>query len=85
VERYRRELYAQASRMRADGRADHVVQQTFLGAFAALRSGANPSRGRATVGIEEHLRVALSMFPVGILAFIFMDVSGHARLPALWP
>jgi RNA polymerase sigma factor (sigma-70 family) len=39
VERYRRELLAHASRMRSDGRADDVVQQTFLSAYAALRSG----------------------------------------------
>jgi RNA polymerase sigma factor (sigma-70 family) len=39
VLRYRRELYVRARRMRCDGRADDLVQQTFLSAFAALRSG----------------------------------------------
>jgi hypothetical protein len=39
------ELYAQASRMRADGRADDVVQQTFLSALR--RSAAAPIRAEA--------------------------------------
>jgi RNA polymerase sigma factor (sigma-70 family) len=39
VERYRRELHAHASRIRSDGRADDIVQQTFLSAYAALSSG----------------------------------------------
>lgn len=39
VERYRRELEAHARRLRSDGRTDDLVQQTFLSAFAALRSG----------------------------------------------
>ncbi len=39
VERYRRELHAFAGRMRSDGRADDLVQQTFLSAFTALRAG----------------------------------------------
>jgi RNA polymerase sigma factor (sigma-70 family) len=40
VERYRGELQAFARRHNADGRAEDIVQQAFLGAFAALRSGA---------------------------------------------
>jgi RNA polymerase sigma factor (sigma-70 family) len=39
VERYRRELYVLAGRMRSHGRADDLVQQTFLSAFMALRAG----------------------------------------------
>jgi RNA polymerase sigma factor (sigma-70 family) len=39
VERYRRELHAFAGRIRADGRADDLVQQTFLSALTALRGG----------------------------------------------
>lgn len=39
VERYRRELHIFAGRMRTDGRADDLVQQTFLSAFTALRAG----------------------------------------------
>jgi RNA polymerase sigma factor (sigma-70 family) len=39
VERYGQELYRLACRMRLQGRAEDVVQQTFLSAFAALRSG----------------------------------------------
>jgi RNA polymerase sigma factor (sigma-70 family) len=39
VERYRRPLQTFARRLGADGRADDLVQQTFLSAFAALRSG----------------------------------------------
>ena len=40
VERYRPELMAHARRLVTDGRAEDIVQQTFLSAFAALRSGA---------------------------------------------
>jgi RNA polymerase sigma factor (sigma-70 family) len=40
VERYRPELQALARRLCADGRGEDVVQQAFLSAFAALRSGA---------------------------------------------
>jgi RNA polymerase sigma factor (sigma-70 family) len=39
VERYRPELHAHARRLSADGRAEDIVQQAFLSAFAALRSG----------------------------------------------
>jgi RNA polymerase sigma factor (sigma-70 family) len=40
VERFRPELLAHARRLVTDGRAEDVVQQAFLSAFAALRSGA---------------------------------------------
>jgi RNA polymerase sigma factor (sigma-70 family) len=40
VERYRGELHAHARRLSSDGRAEDIVQQAFLSAFAALRSGA---------------------------------------------
>jgi RNA polymerase sigma factor (sigma-70 family) len=40
VERYRPELQALARRLCSDGRAEDVVQQAFLSAFAALRAGA---------------------------------------------
>jgi RNA polymerase sigma factor (sigma-70 family) len=40
VERYRRELVAHARRLDSGGRAEDIVQQTLLSAFAALRSGA---------------------------------------------
>ncbi|MGN6871070.1 MAG: RNA polymerase sigma factor [Solirubrobacteraceae bacterium] len=39
VERYRPELQALARRLCLDGRSEDVVQQAFLSAFAALRSG----------------------------------------------
>jgi RNA polymerase sigma factor (sigma-70 family) len=39
VERYRPELQAHARRLCADGRGEDVVQQAFLSAYAALRSG----------------------------------------------
>jgi RNA polymerase sigma factor (sigma-70 family) len=39
VERYRPELLAMARRMVSDGRAEDVLQQALLSAFAALRSG----------------------------------------------
>ena len=40
VERYRPELHAFARRLSADGNGEDVLQQAFLGAFVALRSGA---------------------------------------------
>jgi RNA polymerase sigma factor (sigma-70 family) len=40
VERYRRPLYQLARRLDSGGRAEDVVQQTFLNAFASLQSGA---------------------------------------------
>ncbi|HET6871250.1 MAG TPA: sigma-70 family RNA polymerase sigma factor [Solirubrobacteraceae bacterium] len=39
VERYRPELQAMARRLCSDGRSEDVVQQAFLSAFMALRSG----------------------------------------------
>jgi RNA polymerase sigma factor (sigma-70 family) len=39
VERYRPELLAMARRLVSDGRAEDVLQQALLSAFAALRSG----------------------------------------------
>jgi RNA polymerase sigma factor (sigma-70 family) len=39
VERYRHELYALARRLGSDGRAEDLVQQTFLSAFSAVQSG----------------------------------------------
>jgi RNA polymerase sigma factor (sigma-70 family) len=39
VERYRAELQALARRLDSDGRSEDVVQQAFLSAFIALRSG----------------------------------------------
>ena len=38
VERYRPELSALARRLSPDGKAEDIVQQAFLSAFAALRS-----------------------------------------------
>jgi RNA polymerase sigma factor (sigma-70 family) len=40
VERYRPELLVLARRLSSDGRGEDIVQQAFLSAFAALRSGA---------------------------------------------
>jgi RNA polymerase sigma factor (sigma-70 family) len=40
VQRYRPELSALARRLTSDGRAEDLLQQAFLNAFAALRSGA---------------------------------------------
>ncbi|MBV9364502.1 MAG: sigma-70 family RNA polymerase sigma factor [Solirubrobacterales bacterium] len=47
VERYNAELHALARRLCSDGRAEDIVQQTFLSAFAALRSGAEVKHLRA--------------------------------------
>ena len=46
VERYRSELESFARARNADGRAEDIVQQAFLGAFAALQSGAEVSHLR---------------------------------------
>jgi RNA polymerase sigma factor (sigma-70 family) len=40
VQRYRPELLALAHRLTSDGRAEDLIQQAFMSAFAALRSGA---------------------------------------------
>jgi RNA polymerase sigma factor (sigma-70 family) len=40
AERYRRELLGQARRLDSGGRAEDIVQQTLLSAFAALQAGA---------------------------------------------
>src|SRR5581483_11673924 len=40
VQRYRPELLALARRLNSDRRAEDLLQQAFLSAFAALRSGA---------------------------------------------
>jgi RNA polymerase sigma factor (sigma-70 family) len=47
VERYRPELDAFARRLTSEGRGEDVVQQAFLSAFAALRSGAEVRHLRA--------------------------------------
>ena len=39
VERYRPELLVFARRLSSEGRGEDIVQQAFLSAFAALRSG----------------------------------------------
>jgi RNA polymerase sigma factor (sigma-70 family) len=39
IERYRPELLAFARRLNSDGRAEDILQQALLGAFAAVRSG----------------------------------------------
>lgn len=46
VERYRPELLALARRLRSDGSAEDVVQEAFLNAFTALRSGTEVSHVR---------------------------------------
>ena len=46
VERYRSELESFARSRNADGRAEDIVQQAFLGAFGALQSGAAVSHLR---------------------------------------
>jgi RNA polymerase sigma factor (sigma-70 family) len=39
VERYKRQLHALARRLSPEGRAEDILQQAFLSAFAALRAG----------------------------------------------
>jgi ZIP family zinc transporter len=54
------------------------AETVLLGATAGLTIYLGLPIGR--IGrVDERLRVALAMFSVGILAFIFMDVSSHAE------
>ena len=53
-------------------------QTALLGAIAGLTIYLGLPAARIT-GIDARLRVGLAMFSVGILAFIFMDVGGHAE------
>jgi RNA polymerase sigma factor (sigma-70 family) len=46
VERYRPELQALAHRLSSDGKGEDILQQAFLSAFAALRSGSQVSHLR---------------------------------------
>jgi zinc transporter, ZIP family len=53
-------------------------QTALLGAIAGFTIYLGLPAARIT-GIDARLRVGLAMFSVGILAFIFMDVGGHAE------
>ncbi len=54
------------------------AETVLLGAIAGLTIYLGLPAARIT-GIDVRLRVGLAMLSVGILAFIFMDVSGHAE------
>jgi ZIP family zinc transporter len=54
------------------------TQTVILGAIAGLTIFLGLPLGRIP-RVDGRLRVGLSMFAVGILAFIFVDVSGHAQ------
>jgi ZIP family zinc transporter len=54
------------------------AETTLLGAIAGLTIYLGLPVGRLP-RVDERLRVALAIFSVGILAFIFMDVTGHGQ------
>jgi RNA polymerase sigma factor (sigma-70 family) len=80
VERYRRQLYAVARRLDFDGKAEDVVQQTFLAAFAALRSGAEVRHLRGW--LHQILRHAAWRSSSGSRADASLDVPA-ASTPAV--
>src|SRR5262249_34836290 len=55
-----------------------LAETVLLGAIAGSTIFLGLPIGRAE-RVDERLRVALAMLSVGILAFIFMDVSSHAE------
>jgi ZIP family zinc transporter len=55
-----------------------LAETVLLGAIAGSTIFLGLPIGRAE-RVDQRLRVALAMFSVGILAFIFMDVSSHAE------
>jgi len=54
------------------------LETTLLGAIAGVTIFIGLPVGRVQ-RIDERIRVGLAMFSAGILAFIFMDVTGHAE------
>lgn len=90
VERYRRPLYLFARRLNSGGSAEDVVQQAFLGAFSALRAGAEVRHLRgwlhqivrnAAVSTAAHApREAVSSTLVGAVG---ADDRGDAHLVAV--
>jgi ZIP family zinc transporter len=54
------------------------LETTLLGAIAGVTIFLGLPVGRVQ-RIDERVRVGLAMFSAGILAFIFMDVTGHAE------
>jgi ZIP family zinc transporter len=54
------------------------AETVLLGAIAGLTIFLGLPLGRVK-SVDERLRLALAMFSVGILAFIFMDVSAHGE------
>ena len=55
-----------------------AAETLVLGAIAGFTIYLGLPLGRLT-SMDERLRVALAMFSVGLLAFIFMDVTSHAQ------
>ena len=55
-----------------------AAETLILGAIAGFTIYLGLPLGRLT-SMDERLRVALAMFSVGLLAFIFMDVTSHAQ------
>lgn len=76
VQRYRQELLALARRLGADGRAEDLLQQAFLSAFVALRSGTEVQHLRGW--LHQIVRNAASKGgPPAELALDHVDVAGE--------
>jgi RNA polymerase sigma factor (sigma-70 family) len=76
VQRYRPELFALARRLTSDGRAEDLLQQAFLSAFAALRSGAEVQHLRAWL-YQIVRNAATKAKPTAELALDQVDVAGE--------
>lgn len=77
VQRYRPELLALARRLTSDGRAEDVLQQAFLSAFAALRSGAEVQHLRGWL-YQIVRNAATKVKPPADLALDHVDVVGES-------
>jgi RNA polymerase sigma factor (sigma-70 family) len=76
VQRYRPELLALARQLTYDGHAEDVVQQAFLSAFAALRSGADVRHLRGWL-YQIVRNAATKARPRGDLALEQVEIAGE--------
>lgn len=76
VQRYRPELLALARQLRSDGHAEDLLQQAFLSAFAALRSGADVRHLRGWL-YQIVRNAATKAKPPADLALDQIDVAGE--------
>jgi Sigma-70 region 2 len=76
VQRYRPELLALAHRLTSDGRAEDLIQQAFLSAFAALMSGAEVQHLRGWL-YQIVRNAATKAKPPAELALDQVDIAGE--------